>query len=172
MPTRVSVVTVSDSSFEGKRADESGPTLARLVAASEKAHVELVGDVHVVPDVFQEIASKLQELIPTSDVIITTGGTGFAPRDVTPEATLSVLERRCGGLETALHMRSLQATPMAALSRAVVGIASRTLIINFPGSVKAVKECWEVVEKVVDHAVALICEQDDGSVHRVLGAQS
>ncbi|KHJ82830.1 molybdopterin binding domain protein, partial [Oesophagostomum dentatum] len=106
------------------------------------------------------------------DVILTTGGTGFAARDVTPEATIRVVDRRCTGLEVALHNRSLAATPMAALSRAVAGIRGKTLIVNFPGSVKAVREYWEVVEPVLHHAVDLLTGHDDGSLHHAMAKEA
>ncbi|VDN07476.1 unnamed protein product, partial [Thelazia callipaeda] len=95
------------------------------------------------------------------DVIIATGGTGFSKRDVTPEATLEIIEKRCGGLETALHLRSLKATPFAALSRLCAGISGSTLIINVPGSPAAVKECFEVLEPLLPHAAQLL--DDEGT---------
>ncbi|KAK6013134.1 molybdopterin binding domain protein [Ostertagia ostertagi] len=122
----------------------------------------------IVPDERGMIEAALVQMSANSDVIITTGGTGFGKRDVTPEATLNVVERRCTGLEVAIHRHSLEATPMAALSRAIAGIRDSTLIVNFPGSVKAVKECWEVVEPILHHAVDLLRNRDDGSLHAAM----
>ncbi|VDN22024.1 unnamed protein product [Gongylonema pulchrum] len=98
---------------------------------------------------------------PISDVIISTGGTGFSARDVTPEATLNVIKKRCGGMEVALHMRSLAATSLAALSRLCVGIRDSTLIINLPGNPKAVKECFEVLEETLPHAMDILSDKKD-----------
>uniref|UniRef100_A0A0R3RRR1 MoCF_biosynth domain-containing protein n=1 Tax=Elaeophora elaphi TaxID=1147741 RepID=A0A0R3RRR1_9BILA len=121
----------------------------------------------LVPDQEQKITNTLINLCKTFDVIISTGGTGFSPRDVTPEATQNVIEKRCGGLETAIHMHSLKATPFAALSRLCVGIRGSTLIVNLPGSPKAVKECFEVLEKILPHAIAILHTEDtsDTSTH-------
>lgn len=164
---RVSVVTVSDSCHAGTRIDESGPKLVELVDTSEKVNATVnAGSPTVVPDDVTAIREALLENCKTSDVIITTGGTGFSKRDVTPEATLEIVERRCSGLEIAMHMGSMRITPMAALSRAIIGIRGSTLIINMPGSVKAVKECWETVEPVLNHAIALLKDTDDGSEHQ------
>lgn len=164
---RVSVVTVSDSSFAGTRKDESGPKLVELVDQSPKVNATVnEGSPRVVPDDVAAIRDALLENCKNSDVIITTGGTGFSKRDVTPEATLEIIERRCTGLEIALHVGSIQRTPMAALSRAIVGIRGSTLIINMPGSVKAVKECWEIVEPLLNHGIDLLKDTDDGSEHR------
>ncbi|MFH4974760.1 hypothetical protein AB6A40_001469, partial [Gnathostoma spinigerum] len=134
---------------------KSGPLLCELIRSSESLKGATV-EKDLVADEIDQISQSLLEFVPKVDVILTTGGTGFAPRDVTPEATNAVIEKRCGGLETALHLRSLQATPLAALSRLCAGIKDKTLIINLPGSPKAVKECFEVVEKIIPHAVHLI----------------
>ncbi|VDK59830.1 unnamed protein product [Anisakis simplex] len=135
---KVALLTVSDSAVNGTREDKSGPTLRSLIDSSKTIDAETV-ECCLVEDDRDKIAQILIDLCTRSDVIITTGGTGFAPRDVTPEATLSVIDKRCGGLETALHMRSLQSTPLAALSRLCVGIRGHTLIVNLPGSTNAVK---------------------------------
>ncbi|ETN84196.1 molybdenum cofactor synthesis domain protein [Necator americanus] len=164
--------SVSDSSAAGKRKDLSGPAIVELIKNSERLLDAQVVSTVTIPDDRSLIAATLRERTNDSDIIITTGGTGFAARDVTPEATVDVLERRCTGLEMALHSRSLAATPMAALSRAVAGISGHTLIVNFPGSVKAVRECWEVLEPVLNHAVDLLHDRDDGSVHQALANQT
>ncbi|CAI2354004.1 unnamed protein product [Caenorhabditis sp. 36 PRJEB53466] len=163
---RVAVITVSDSCSAGTRVDESGPKLVELVDSSPRVNATVnEGSPALVPDEIAAIRAALLEHSKTADVIITTGGTGFSKRDVTPEATLQVIERRCSALEIALHTRSLQATPMAALSRAIVGIRGSTLIVNMPGSVKAVKECWETIEPILNHAIDLLKDTDDGSQH-------
>ncbi|VDK57193.1 unnamed protein product, partial [Cylicostephanus goldi] len=136
----------SDSSAEGRRKDLSGPAIVELITSSTKLRDAKVVAAMTVPDERALIEALLVERCSDSDVIITTGGTGFAARDVTPEvglATIDVVDRRCSGLEVALHSHSLAATPMAALSRAVAGIRGKTLIVNFPGSVKAVKVIFE-----------------------------
>ena len=166
-PVKVAVLTVSDSAVAGVRADLSGPTLTGLLSNSGQYETET----GLVPDDQQIIASKLIEMSIRNDVVITTGGTGFALRDVTPEATLSVIEKRCSGLEVAIHSRSLQITPMAALSRAVAGIRGNCLIVNMPGSPKAVKEYWEILEPILGHAVNLLRNTDDGSTHKVMQSQ-
>uniref|UniRef100_A0A183V6A3 molybdopterin molybdotransferase n=1 Tax=Toxocara canis TaxID=6265 RepID=A0A183V6A3_TOXCA len=138
--------------------------LRSLIEASRTLCVKTV-ECCIVADVKEQICETITELCTRSDVVITTGGTGFAPRDVTPEATLTIIEKRCGGLETALHMRSLQSTPLAALSRLCAGIKGQTLIVNLPGSPKAVKECFEVLEGILPHAVHLI-KQEKSDVER------
>ncbi|CAG9540786.1 unnamed protein product, partial [Cercopithifilaria johnstoni] len=150
---------VSDSSSKRTREDISGPTLRQLIFNSN-----IISDPDVenflVPDEKQKITDMLINLCKTFDVIISTGGTGFSPRDVTPEATQNIIEKRCGGLETALHMHSLQATPLAALSRLCAGIRGSTLIVNLPGSPNAVRECFEVLEKILPHAVEILHTED------------
>uniref|UniRef100_A0A915CF47 molybdopterin molybdotransferase n=4 Tax=Parascaris TaxID=6254 RepID=A0A915CF47_PARUN len=157
---RIAVLTVSDSVANGTRIDTSGATLRSLIEASKILCAKTV-ECCIVADEKQHISDMITELCTRSDVVITTGGTGFAIRDVTPEATLAIIDRRCGGLETALHMRSLQSTPFAALSRLCAGIKGQTLVVNLPGSTKAVKECFEVLEGILPHAVHLI--RDDRS---------
>uniref|UniRef100_F1LG03 molybdopterin molybdotransferase n=1 Tax=Ascaris suum TaxID=6253 RepID=F1LG03_ASCSU len=154
---RIAILTVSDSVANGTRIDTSGATLRSLIEASKILPAKTV-ECCIVADEKQHISDMITELCTRSDVVITTGGTGFAIRDVTPEATLAIIDRRCGGLETALHMRSLQSTPLAALSRLCAGIKGQTLVVNLPGSTKAVKECFEVLEGILPHAVHLIKE--------------
>ncbi len=130
--------------------DGSGPVLAAL---AEEAGCE-VEAMEVVPDDFALIEDRLHHYVDEGcDLVLTTGGTGFTPDDVTPEATRMVVERLAPGITEAMRAVSLAHTPMAVLSRAVAGIAGVTLIVNFPGSPKAVEECFGVLEPVLGHAV-------------------
>jgi molybdenum cofactor synthesis domain-containing protein len=123
----------------------------------------------VVPDELGAISETLASWADSGslDVILTTGGTGFSPRDITPEATLKVIERRTPGLVEAIRAKSLKITPHAMLSRAEAGIRGRVLVINFPGSPKAVQENFEVIAPVLPHAVDLLREHPDSEAgHR------
>jgi molybdenum cofactor synthesis domain-containing protein len=153
---RIAILTVSDRSSAGQREDLSGPLLAELV---EKERWQ-VSHLEVVPDEVQAISAKLSDWAESGevDVVLTTGGTGFAPRDVTPEATLKVIDRRAPGLVEAIRAASLKITPHAMLSRAEAGIRGWTLIINFPGSPKAVRENFEIIQPILEHAVDLLRE--------------
>ena len=147
---RFGVVCVSDRCAAGTHEDKSGPRIMELVAPlSDETLYRLV------PDEKAQIAQTLIELADTQkvDVILTTGGTGFAPRDVTPEATTAVIDRPAPGISEAIRMKSLAVTDRAMLSRAVSGIRGKTLIVNLPGSPKAVGESLEVLLPVLDHAV-------------------
>lgn len=155
---RAAVITISDRSSRGVRPDVSGPTLkALLVAAGAE-----VDEVLLIPDDPNAIAALLQRLADsgTCDAIFTTGGTGLSPRDVTPEATRRIIDRELPAMEAAIIQESLRSTPQAMLSRAVVGSRGRTLIVNFPGSPRAVKECFAVVAPVLRHAVCLLRDED------------
>jgi molybdenum cofactor synthesis domain-containing protein len=156
MPLRVAILTVSDRSARGQREDLSGPALAEAIAEQGW------GVVHqeIVPDELDAIAAKLSAWADGGavDVILTTGGTGFAPRDVTPEATLAVIERRAPGLAEAMRAASLQATPHAMLSRAEAGIRKAALILNLPGSPKGAVENLNVALPVLAHAIKLLRE--------------
>ncbi|KAM3717893.1 Molybdopterin biosynthesis protein [Dirofilaria immitis] len=156
---RIAILTVSDSSSKGTREDISGPTLRQLIFDSKIISNSDVKN-FLVPDEKQEIMNILIDLSKSFDVIISTGGTGFAPRDVTPEATQNIIEKRCTGLEVVLHMHSLKITPFAALSRLCAGIRGTTLIVNLPGNPEAVKECFEALEKILPHAVELLKSND------------
>jgi molybdopterin adenylyltransferase len=148
------VVTVSDSSFRGDREDQSGPAVRSIL---ERDGIPVVR-AEVVPDERKRIAELLRTLCDDNrvDLIVTTGGTGFAPRDVTPEATLDVIEKRAEGLELLMRLESLKITPAAALSRAVCGMRGASLIINLPGSPKGARENLEAVMKVLDHGLILL----------------
>ncbi len=145
-----SVICMSDRCFKKECEDKSGPLISQITShLGETVYYE------VVPDDKEKIICALikvaDEIKP--DVIFTTGGTGLAPRDVTPQATKAVIEKETPGISEAIRAKSLSVTPMAMLSRAVSGIRGKTLIINFPGSPKAVKESLEVVLPVLPHAI-------------------
>jgi len=160
MNLRFSILTVSDRSSRGERADTSGPALAELV----KEQGWTVSRQEIVPDEFESIKETLLAWCEDNetDVILATGGTGFAPRDVTPEATRAVVERLTPGLDEAMRASSLKVTPHAMLSRAVSGICRRTLIITLPGSPKGATENLRVVLPALEHAVKLLREEDAG----------
>jgi len=162
---RVAVLTISDRSSRGEREDLSGPV---LIAHVEKQGWEMV-DAAIVSDDHRDIVEKLSSWSDNGgvDVILTTGGTGFAPRDMAPEATRAVIERETPGLVEAMRAASMRITPHAMLSRAMAGIRGRTLIINLPGSPRAAKENLDVLIPVLPHAVDLICDDPDAeSGHR------
>ena len=150
IPTiRAAILTVSDKGYSGERTDLSGPAIAH--ALEGKA---LVTRQEIVPDDLEQIKAKLIEYSDLElDLVLTTGGTGFAPRDVTPEATLAVAERQAQGIAEAIRAKSLGITPFAMLSRAAAGIRGKTLIINLPGSPEAALECLEVFLPVMNHAI-------------------
>ncbi len=159
MALRVAVLTVSDRSARGERPDASGPVLVALVEAQ--------GWEVVRSDILPDDLTVLREIIALwadrgeADIILTTGGTGFAPRDVTPEATRGVIEREAPGLAEAMRAASVVKSPHAMLSRAVAGIRGKVLIINLPGSPKAAKENLEVILPALEHAVKLLREDPD-----------
>ena len=150
---KIGIVSISDRCFRGEREDQSGPAIAECVRELADA-----AEYRLVPDEKERIEKALIELSDNArcDVIFTTGGTGFAPRDVTPEATRAVLEKEAPGISEAIRAKSLEITNRAMLSRAVSGIRGATLIINLPGSPKAVKESIEVVLPVLPHAVGTL----------------
>ena len=164
----VGILTVSDRSARGERADESGPLL-RQMAQRRGWMVEREG---VVPDDSSAIQAALMDWADQArlDLILTTGGTGFAPRDVTPEATRAVIEREAPGLAEAMRAASLAKTPHAMLSRAVCGIRGRTLVINLPGSPKAARENLETILPAIPHAIALLRESPDSERGHLLVA--
>lgn len=150
IPTlRVAILTVSDKGSTGEREDLSGPALAEALEGKAQVLIQ-----EIVPDEFEEIRTKLLSYCDQGlDLVFTTGGTGFAPRDVTPEATQAVVEKQTLGITEAIRAKSMEITPMAMLSRATAGIHGKTLIINLPGSPKAAVECLEVFLPVMNHAV-------------------
>ena len=156
MTLRFGILTASDRSARGERPDASGPALSRLLQEqgwSVNRQALLPDDQSAIRDLLASWADG-GEL----DVILTTGGTGFSPRDVTPEATRLVIEREAPGLAEAMRAASLKITPHAMLSRIVTGIRKRTLIINLPGSPKGAVENLQVVIPVLPHAIQLLQE--------------
>ena len=156
---RVGVLTVSDRSARGEREDVSGPVLVDLV---KKELAFSVDEYEIVPDERDQIEAILCDWSDRLglDLILTTGGTGFAPRDVTPEATLAIVERPAPGLVEAMRSASLEITPHAMLSRAAAGIRGRTLIINLPGSPKAARENLLTVALALRHGLELLAEKE------------
>ena len=146
---RAAVVTISTRVERGESEDESGPALAELC---EQAGLEVVAE--VVTDDREAIATALKRLADQEDVrfIFTTGGTGMTPDDVTPEATLDVIDREAPGFAETIRAESRNHTPLGILTRGVAGIRGRTLIVNFPGSPRAVRQSWPVVEPTLKHA--------------------
>ena len=156
MTIRFGILTLSDRSARGERADVSGPALADLVRAQNWS----VAKQALLPDNESAIRAELITWADGGevDVIITTGGTGFSPRDVTPEATRAIIQREAPGLAEAMRSASLVKTPHAMLSRSVAGIRGKTLIINLPGSPKGALENLQVVIPVLEHAIQLLKE--------------
>ncbi len=154
MMYRAAVLTVSDRSFRGERPDAGGPLVAEML---KNAGYE-VALTAIVPDEQAQIEEKLRELADSGEVqlLVTTGGTGFAPRDVTPEATLAVCDRLTPGIPEAMRYASMQVTSRAMLSRAQAGIRKGTLIINLPGSPKAARENLEAVLPALSHGLEML----------------
>jgi molybdenum cofactor synthesis domain-containing protein len=152
---RVAILTISDRSSRGDRPDASGPAIEKFAVA--RLHADVV-QTEIVPDEQSAISTRLADWCDRdlADVIFTTGGTGFAPRDVTPEATRAVIEREAPGLAEAMRQASLAVTAHAMLSRAVCGLRGRTLIVNLPGSPKAVVENLQTILPALPHAVQLL----------------
>jgi molybdenum cofactor synthesis domain-containing protein len=155
---RTAVLTVSTTVARREKEDVSGPELARL---ADEAGCDVVA-IEVVGDDLKLIADRLRAYVDHGIAFVfTTGGTGFTPDDITPEAALCVIERRATGLEAALHAEARTRHPMGALSRAVAGLAGRTLIVTLPGSPRAVGELFGVLAPLLDHAVATLQRTGD-----------
>ena len=148
------ILTISDSCSQGTRQDQSGPAIKEMLIS---ANID-AGEILILPDDQDQIAAKLKSLCDAgdTDIIITTGGTGLGPRDVTPEATLSICDRIVPGLMEASRAEGYKKTPNAILSRGCAGIRNATLIVNLPGSVKAVTECMQIIAPILPHAVKMM----------------
>lgn len=154
MAIKVAIVTISDKCAEGERADRSGQVIKDVLAKTVFEVCEKI----IVPDDYITIAKTLRDFSDRQaiDVVLTTGGTGLGPRDVTPEATATVCDRMVPGLGEILRSEGFKRTPNAVLSRGVSGMREKTLIINLPGSPKAVRECLEIILDVLPHAVDMM----------------
>ena len=148
------IITASDACARGEREDKSGEALIELLTELG-AHIVAK---EILPDDLEPLSDKLREYADRPDVnlIITTGGTGFGPRDNTPEATRRIIEREAPGLSEAMRLETLKHTPMAMISRGVSGIRSATLIVNLPGSPRAVRESFAVIKPVLNHVIDLL----------------
>lgn len=157
---RYAVLTSSDMGAAGKREDTSGDIVVELMNGSGHELIERV----IVPDEKPRIVEHLKKwcFIPSVDVVLTTGGTGLGPRDVTPEATKEVVEYEVPGMAEAMRAESLKVTPMAMVSRAVAGVRGDTLIINLPGSPGGVRDNLAVVMPVLEHAVEILFDRHRG----------
>ncbi|MBI2907737.1 MAG: MogA/MoaB family molybdenum cofactor biosynthesis protein [Chloroflexi bacterium] len=158
----VGILTISDMGYRGQRVDTSSAEIREVLSHLDSAVIKY----EIVPDEKDVIARKLIDWADEKiDLIVTTGGTGLAARDVTPEATLEVVEKLVPGLAEAMRAETLKKTPYAMLSRAVAGIRGSTLIVNLPGSPKAVRECLEAILPALPHAIAILKGQT--SDHRL-----
>lgn len=153
----VGIITISDGAVSGTRQDVSGERMRALISLLPNAQISIQT---IIPDEKAQITSTLIDWSDRLNInlILTTGGTGLAPRDVTPEATRVVIERDAPGIAEALRTMSLKYTPMAMLSRGLAGVRGRTLIINLPGSPKAVEQCLTYIMDVLPHAINLLTE--------------
>jgi molybdenum cofactor synthesis domain-containing protein len=157
MTYTVGIIVASDKGSRGERVDRSGEVIRQMMTEQGYDVVEKI----IVPDEFEELKDAMIEMSDAKKLhlILSTGGTGFSPRDVTPEATLAVIERETPGIPEAMRQASLKITPKAMLSRGRAGIRKRTLIVNLPGSPKAVKENLEVALQALEHGLDILNEE-------------
>ena len=155
---RVAIITSSDTGYRGEREDLSGPAIREIV---EKNGYEVVSE-DVLPDDRKMLSERMAEIADsgTAELILTTGGTGFSPRDITPEATEDIIDRRVPGIPEAMRAYSMTITKRAMLSRSTAGIRKKTLIINLPGSVKAVTESMEFLIGNMEHGLDILMQTD------------
>ncbi|MBS7007771.1 MogA/MoaB family molybdenum cofactor biosynthesis protein [Anaerostipes sp.] len=158
MAYRIAVITLSDKGAAGKRRDESGPLVKEM---AESEGFQVVSE-ELLPDGIEPLKSRLAEICDQglADLILTTGGTGFSERDLTPEATLLVSERQVPGISEAMRRESMKITKRAMLSRGVSVIRKKTLIVNLPGSPKAVRENLEYILDALPHGLGILCGQE------------
>lgn len=151
---RVAVIVSSDSGFRGEREDLSGPEIQRIMEANGYTIVSAT----ILPDEREQLAQAMADIADQglADLILTSGGTGFSPRDCMPEATNDVIQRAVPGIPEAMRAYSMQVTKRAMLTRAAAGIRNRTLIINLPGSPKAVRECLEYIVEPLEHGLEIL----------------
>jgi len=159
MSYKVGIITASDKGFVGTRKDLSGPAIENILS---RFHAFQVQKAVILPDEKETLAAMMKQMADEDklELILTTGGTGFSKRDVTPEATLEVIDRRTPGIPEAMRSISFQITPRAMLSRAEAGIRCNTLIINLPGSPKAIEEILEYILPSVEHGLDILHEND------------
>jgi len=162
MPT-AAILTISDTRSTGSRADTTTTMMAEILG---EAGFEIT-EHRLVPDEFGDIAAAITELAATAELVITSGGTGLAPRDVTPEATRSVIDREAPGIAEAMRVETAKIQPLAYLSRAVAGQLGTTLVINLPGNPKAVRECLDVLLPMLPHAIKTSTGGGEGTHQRM-----
>lgn len=159
---KAGVITVSTRGASGERADESGPVMKHVITAAGHAVVST----QLVPDDVAKVANAILDAVRAgANVVLTSGGTGLSPNDVTPEATRRVIDREVPGIAEALRARSLAKTPHGMLSRGVAGAVGTTLVVNLPGSPRAVRESLETLLPVLPHAVELLAGESGESGH-------
>jgi molybdenum cofactor synthesis domain-containing protein len=157
---KAAVLTVSDRVSRGEAADGSGDALEELLRGDGYSVVR-----RVVPDEADEIAAAIEALAGAAELVLTTGGTGLAPRDVTPEATRTVLQREAPGIAEALRADSIAKTPHGLLSRGAAGVLGRTLVVNLPGSTGGCRDGYALLRPALDHALSLLADQPTRHQH-------